>query len=224
MHVQCAGACIDTDEVAIADFTDQATFVGSRAEVNRGRHLAGRTRQTAIGDQGHAMAFILQIRQKRHELMQLRHAIGTRPLESDNGDQIAIQITGFVGFCHRRLAVENAGRCRDRPFLFIQCRNLDDGLAEIAGQLAQAALRRERIAGRAKYAFIPGLQRRIFPVQMTLCQTRLARILRDRFTDDAPCFGMQQSGRQQLANDKRHAAGRMELIDVGRAVWINTGQ
>ena len=45
-----------------------------------------------VGDQRDLEAAVLQHAQHRRELVQFRHAVGLRPLEAHDGDEIAVEL------------------------------------------------------------------------------------------------------------------------------------
>ncbi len=103
-----------------------------RRHMDRRRHLAGSARHAPVGDQRHALAAVLQDAEHGGQLVQFRHAVGLRPLEADDGDEVAGQRAGLEGLVQPLLAVENLGRRLDDAAFRLHGGRLDDGVAEIA--------------------------------------------------------------------------------------------
>ncbi len=77
-----------------------AAIGGFRSHMDGGRHFAGSARHAAVGDERHAMPPILEHAQGRHQLVELRHAVGLRPLEAHHGDEVAVSSPALKAFCN----------------------------------------------------------------------------------------------------------------------------
>ena len=89
-HLQRAGIGVEADDVAVADPARSAPpSTRFRRHMDRRRHLAGGAGHAPVGHQRHALAAILQDAEHGGQLVQFRHAVGLRPLEADDGDEVA---------------------------------------------------------------------------------------------------------------------------------------
>ena len=94
--------------------------------MDRRRHLARGARQAPVGDQRDAMAAVLQHAERRHQLVQLRHADRLRPLKAHHRDEVAVEFAGPEGRMQLLLAVEHPRRRLDHVPFGRDRRGLDD--------------------------------------------------------------------------------------------------
>ena len=85
---------VDADDVAVANPAERPAGDHLGADMDRRRHLARRAAHPAVGDESDAKALLLQRAERRRQLVQLGHAVGARPLEADDGDEIALELAG----------------------------------------------------------------------------------------------------------------------------------
>ena len=136
---------------------------GLRRHMDRRRHLARGARQPPVGDQRDLVAAILQHAERRHQLVQFRHADRLRSLEAHHRDEVAVEFAGLEGGVQFLLAVEHPRRRLDHMALRRDRRGLDDRPAERSLEHPQAAGRLERLARAAQHAAVAGLRRRLAP-------------------------------------------------------------
>lgn len=134
---------IKIDNVAVTHPADRTIAERLRGDVDRSGSLAAGTRHAAIGDKGHFEAFVLEHSEGRGQLVELRHAVGSRALETQHSDEIALKLTGFELLEEFLLGVEDNGRCTNFSVLRVHGRSLDDTLAKIALKELEAPLGRE---------------------------------------------------------------------------------
>ena len=144
---------------------DVTTARGFGRQVDRGRELARRAGQAAIGDQCHPPALVLQHAQQRRQRMQLGHAVGARALVAHHGDEVARQGAGRVQSVERLRGVDDHGGRGDASVFGLHRRELDQRAAEVAAQQPQPPLRLERAARRAYHGVVdavgePGIGQR----------------------------------------------------------------
>ena len=153
-RLERAGDRVEPDHVAVAHLGRAGRRRGFGADVDGGRHLARGAAHAPVGDQRDLEAPPLQHRQRRRQLVQLGHAVGARPLEAHDGDEVALERAGGEGGEHLFLRVEDERRRLDDPAVGGHRRDLDHGAAEVAGQQLQAAVGAERRARRPKHAVV----------------------------------------------------------------------
>ena len=87
---------------------------------------------------------------------------------------------------------------------------------------ADAAVGRERGAGRPQHAAVARLALGRPPAQLALVvEVRLVAVAPEAVAGDRVDVRVQQPGVEQLAEQERHAAGGVEVVDVGGAVGID---
>jgi hypothetical protein len=87
------------------------------------------------------VAGVLQVRQRRGQRVQFRHAVGARALEADHGDEVAVQLAGLVGVHEVFLRIEGQRRRFDDVVFLLDGRDFHHGAAQVALHQDQAAVR-----------------------------------------------------------------------------------
>ena len=87
-RVHRAGIAIDADEVAVAQLRQRAGIGSFRGDVDGRQHLARCTGHASVGEQGDALAAVLQGGQGGRELVQFGHAIRARTLAAHDRHEI----------------------------------------------------------------------------------------------------------------------------------------
>ena len=192
--------------------------------MDRRRHLAGGAGHAPVGDQRHLVTAVLQHAEERREFVQLRHAVGLRPLEAHHGDEIALQLAGLEGCCQLALVDEHPRRRLDHTMLRGHGGDLGHAASQVAFQHAQAALGRERPLGRTQDGFVEALRRSVTPDQLITVEERLLDIAAQALADHGVHILMQQAGVEQRAHHEGHAAAGMEMVHVGLAVGVDLRQ
>ncbi len=189
--------------------------------MNRRRDLARGARHTSIGDQRNLEPAILKDTQKRRHLVQLGHAIAARPLEAHHGDEIALQLARLEGIGQLFLILEHLGRRFDDLMFRSHGGHFHHATAQVAFHDPQTTFRRERTGNRAQDIFIEAFERPFTPDQFAVFQERLLGVAAQAITGHGVDVFVQQTGSQQLANQERHAACRLEVVDIGFAVGVD---
>ena len=195
-----------------------------RRDVNGRRLLARCAGHPPGGHQGHFESFVLQAAEQRRQLVQLRHAVGSRSLEAHDGHEITLQLAAFERLLHGLLAVEHDCRRLDAAVRALDCGDFDHGAAQIAGQQSQAAIRIEGLGNGTQHIGIQTLRRCIAPLQGVPFEVRLSGIRIQALAGHRFDIAMQQTGGQQLADQEAHSAGRVKLVHVRLAIGINPAQ
>src|SRR5688500_5418986 len=112
--------------------------------MDRRGNLAAGARHAAVGDQGDGMAAVLDDAERRNQLVQFRHAVGARALETDDDYAVAVERALLEGVEHLALVGKAEGRRFDRPALPVDRAALEDATAEIALHKLHAAVGQER--------------------------------------------------------------------------------
>ena len=185
------------------------------------RHLAGGARHAAIGHQRHAAAGILQHAHGRRQRMQLRHAVGTRPLEAQHRHKIAIELAFLESLIEGFLRIEDQRRRFHRPVFRLDGGYLHHGAAQITLHQAQPAIRRERFGSRPHHADVARHRRRRMPDHRVASEQRLGAVTAQAIAHDSAYILMQQPGVEQFPNHETGAARRMKMIHVRFAVRID---
>ena len=127
-------------------------------------HLARRTGHPAVGDDRDPLAAVLQHAEGGHQLVQLGHAVGGRALVADDGDEVAaVEAALGEGGEEVGLVVEDHRRRGHDAVLGLDGGGLDDRAAEAAREHPQAAVRGERLVGRAQHVGVEGRLRALLP-------------------------------------------------------------
>ncbi|RMS54700.1 hypothetical protein ALP65_04670 [Pseudomonas aeruginosa] len=187
-------------------------------------HLARRPGHAPVGDQRHLEATILQDPEERRELVQLRHAVRPRALETHHGDQVALQLAGLEGRGQAGLVVEDPYRRLDHLVFRRHRRDLHHAATEVALHQAQAAFGGERLVQRTQDGFVETPFRPFAPDQPAILEERLAGVAAQAGAGDGLYVLVKQPAVEQLADQEGHAAGRLEVVDVGLAVRIDARQ
>src|SRR5690606_33726352 len=108
---QLSAFTIDTNKVAIAHPRQRPAIESLRTDMNGRRDLARSTGHAPISDQRHLETAILQHAQIGRHLVQLGHAVATRPLEAHHGDEITLQLAGLERLDQLQLVLEYQRRC-----------------------------------------------------------------------------------------------------------------
>ena len=90
LHLQHPGVGVDRDDVTVADPGERTAEGGLGGEVDRGGDLAGGAGHPAVGDDRNPLATVLQHAERGHQLVELGHAVGCRPLVAHDGDEVAV--------------------------------------------------------------------------------------------------------------------------------------
>ena len=220
-----AMSCIQPDHVAVLDAADRAVVDRLGRDMDGGRHLAGGAGHAAVGEQRYALAAILQDAEHGGQLVQFRHAVRLRPLEAHDGDEIAREFAGLEGGVEFELVVEDLGRCLDDMAFRLDSRNLDDGLADIAGQHLEAAGRLEgRLDTGEHFRIVADLRGLLAHDRAVLAEPGIDRIGLEAAAIDRAHVVMQHAGLEQFLNEEAHAAGGVEMVHVGKTVRIDAGK
>ena len=188
------------------------------------RHLAGGAGHAPVGNQRHLVAAVLQHAKEGRELVQLRHAIGLRPLETHHGDEIALQLAGLESGCQLALVDEHPCRRLDHTMLRRHGRDLGHAASQVAFQHTQAALRREGPLCRTQDGFVQALSGPIAPDQLVTVEERLLDIAAQALADHRVHILMQQAGVEQRAHHERYPATGVEMVHISLAVGVDLGQ
>ena len=122
--------------------------------MDRSRHFARGTAHAPVGHQGHPIPPALQHRQRRGELVQLRHAIGLRALPTHHTHHIAVERARIESLKQCLLRVKHPSWCLDQVSVLWHRRNLDHSTPQGALQQLEAATGAERLAGRAHHTLV----------------------------------------------------------------------
>ena len=129
------------------------------------------------------------------------------------------------GFLQFGLIVKDAHRRFDDEAIGWNCRGLDDRAAKRTFEHGKAARLLEGWAAIAQDRFIAALLRRILPREMALVvEPRFDRIAVEASAPDRRDVAMQETGAEQFADEKAHAAGRLEVVHVRLAIGIDAGE
>jgi len=155
--------------------------------------------------------------------VQLRHAVGFGALEADDHHDVAVQLAGFEGGVDLLLVRENArGGFDDVAFLGDRG-SFDDAAAQIAVQKFQTAGGRKGVFGGAQDSFVAaGFGRRHPPHAAVGIQHGFGGVGFKAGAGDGLHILVQKAGGKQFADQKAHAAGRVEMVHVGAAVGVDS--
>ena len=220
---QRACFCVQTDDVTFAQPGQRATAGRFRGQVDGGGNLARCAGQAAVGHQRHAAALVLQQAEQRGQRMQFRHAVRTRALIADDGDEILRQRAGGMQFVERARIVDDHGGRLDVAVFRLHRRGLDQRAPQVAAQQAQAALGFERTRHRAHHVLIGTLRDAWRIGELAILQARLVAKRAHAAGHDGGQV-VHQAGVEQFAEDELRTAGRGEPVHVGFAVRIDTRQ
>ena len=167
------------------------------------------------------IAAVLQHAERRGQLVQLRHAVGARPLEPDHGDDVAIEFAGLEGVHQGALVVEDA---TGASMTCVRLHGRD--LMTARPRFPSAAAGRRRPGNGRTGAAPLVLAGRWGRPRQAVRRRRAGSRARARaaVAPDGQDIGMQQAGVEQLADQEGHAAGGVEVVHVGRAVRIDAGE
>ena len=188
--------------------------------MDRGGYLAARSRHASVGDQGDALAPVLEHAERRHQLVQLGHAVGARPLESHDHHHVALELTSFERFEHLILIGKAARGGFDEPALFVDRASLEHRAPEIALHEAQASVALERVGCRTEHVDIGAFFRRL-PHQLVAVQLRVVDPCVHRVRAGGHSIAVDQPFAHQRIGDERHPAGVVEVVHVIGAVGID---
>jgi hypothetical protein len=142
-------------------------------------------------------------------LVQLRHAIGLRPLEQHHRHHVLLQGTALESSQHLFLRMKHPRRCRHHMALFGHGRYLDHRTPQIALQQTHTARRTEWRAHGADHRLIARHRRGAL------------RCIANAPGVDAEHIGMHESRVKQLAYDPLGAARRLKLVYIGCPVGVH---
>ena len=190
-----------------------------------GRHLAGSAGHAPVGHQRHLETAILQHTERRCQAVQLRHAIGLRPLEADDGDEVAVELAVLERVLKLLLVVEHDCRCFDNMALRLDGGNLDDRFAEITGQHLQTTSWLERGLDAGKHLRVVALLGGgLADNRALLVKHGIHGISLEALSEDGAHIVMHEALFQKLLDEEAHAAGGVEMVHIGKAVGINAGE
>ncbi len=156
--------------------------------------------------------------------MQFRHAVGARALEAHHRDKVFFQLAGLERVGQILLILEHHRRGFDDLVLRRHGGDFHHTAPEVAFHHAQAAFRRKRTGHRAQDGFVEAFDRAIAPDQLAIDQERFLGVTAQALAGHGVDIFVQQTGFEQFADQERHAARCLEVVDVGFAVWIHVGQ
>ena len=102
-------------------------------------------------------------------------------------------------------------------------RDLDHAMAEVAIQLNHATGGAEWLRGRAQDTVVGALARAVDIGEAGLCELWLTGIERKAIARDRDRIVVQEAVTQKLANHIGETARGVEMVHVGKTVWINLG-
>ncbi|MOA25213.1 hypothetical protein D3C78_1459250 [compost metagenome] len=120
------------------------------------------------------------------------------------------------------LTFENNGRRFNHLVFNRHCRGFHDRAAEVSAQHFCAAMTGEGFIKRGNNGFIERLTRTVAPVQFAVVEPRFHGVALQAKARHGVHVFMQQTAFQQLADQNRYAACRLEMVDVSRAVRVET--
>jgi hypothetical protein len=224
MHLQLAGSAVHGDQVALLQAGQDAATACLRGDMDGRRELARGARQPAVGDQCDLAALVLHHPQQRRQRMQLGHAIGLRALEAHHRDKVMRQGAGGMQPVQCGRCVDHHGWCRDAAMLRLHRRQLDQPLAQVAFEQAQAALGLERVGDRAQHTGVGAGGGACDPVQALAVQARLLAVIADATRGDGANVAMHQAGLEQFGKHQRGTARGGKVVHVGLAVGVDMAQ
>ncbi|MNE16745.1 hypothetical protein D3C80_1096990 [compost metagenome] len=120
------------------------------------------------------------------------------------------------------LAFKNNGRRFHHLIFNRHRRRLHDRATKISAQYFGAAMAGEGFIKRRDHGFIERLTRTVAPVQFAVIQPWLHGVALQAKTRNGVNVFVQQTAFQQLADQNRYATCRLEVVDVCRAVRVET--
>ena len=182
--VEFAGNGVEADQVAGTDFGDVAAHQGFWRHVDGGRNLTGRAGHTAVGQQRHFEAAVLQDTQRRGQFVQLGHTVGARALVADNTHKIAFQLAALKRSQHFALVVEHDGGRFDDAAAFAHGRHFNHAASDVTFHQAQTTVRGERVVGFAQDVVVAAGFGRFAPFEFAVDEERLFGVVAHTVSDD----------------------------------------
>ena len=143
---------------------------------------------------------------------------------TDHNHAIFVEQSRLKGGQHVMLALENHRRRFNNLVLNRHGGGFHHRAAEIAAQHFSAAVARERLVKGGDNRFIKRSGRPFAPVKFTVIKPGLHGVAREAETGNGMDIFMQQAAFQQLAHQHRHAARRLEVVNIRRAVRVEARQ
>ena len=220
--VEATGLGIHPQQIAILQQAYGPAVQRFRGDVDGGRDLAGGTGETAVGDQGHLVTRLLQVAEHRHQLVQLRHAVGRRAVVAHHDDGVLIEIPRLVGGLHRVLGGEDPGRGFNHPVFGGDRRDLDHGAAQVATEQLGATCGLEHAASDGQHARNRTLPHRL-PHQLAIHQRGAAQVIL-HLAKHRGGIQVDQVRLRQTAHQAGHGPRLLEGVHVSRAVRVHAHQ
>ncbi len=192
--------------------------------MDRRRHLARRTGHAPVSDQRDLETAVLQQTEIGRQLVQLGHAVGTRPLEAHHCNDVSLQLARLERLDQLQLIGKDPRRRFHDAVLGRHGGYLHHATPEIAAHHPQPAFGRERPRHRPQDAFVQARRSPFTPGQSTAFEEGLLGIATEATAHHGKHIFMQQAGREQLAHQQCDTASGMEVVDVRRAIGIDAGQ
>ncbi len=95
---------------------------------------------------------------------------------------------------------------------------------KIAFHHPQATFRGKRANHRTQNVFVEAFNRAFAPDQLAVLQERLLGIATQAMAGHGVDVFVEQAGLQQFADQERHPARRLEVVDIGLAIRVHVGQ
>ena len=157
--------------------------------------------------------------------MQLGHAVSARALPAHHADHVAVQLARLERHLQCVLRIKHPTRRFDDMALHRNRRHFDYAASQIARQQLEPAAGAEGLGRRTHHAVVaagagldPGQAwGRVRPLRNT---GECAQAIRAHGAH----IGVHQACVQQLANHKTRTACGLELVHVGAAIGVHTGQ
>ena len=191
--------------------------------MNGGWDFTAGARHSSIRDEGNLETPVLQDTQGRAQLVKFRHSVCCRALEPDNHHDVFFQFACLESGHGIILIIKDAGGRFDGPAGFIHRAGFHRCSAEVTLQQTQAAVRLERIADWFQNGFIQTGRRSRFERELALGDIGLLRPVPERCAVNGFDIAVRQSGIDQFADDKRHAARCRKIVHVASTIGINGG-
>ncbi len=156
--------------------------------------------------------------------MQFRHAVGARALEAHHRNEILLQQTGLERIGQVLLILEHHGRRFDDLVFQRDRRDFHHATTKVAFHHPQAAFWRERTSHRPQDAFVEAFGNAFAPDQLAVVEERLLGVTAQAVAQYGVDVFVEQPGFQQFTDQERHAARRLEVVDVGFTVRVDVAQ
>ena len=192
--------------------------------MDRGGDLTRRAGHAPVCHQCDLEATVLQDAEERGHLVQFRHAVGAWALEAHHRDKVFFQLASLECIGQVLLVLEHHRRCFDDLVLKGHGRDFHHTTAEVAFHHAQTTFRGERTGHGAQDGFVEAFDGAFAPDQLAVDQERLLGVAAQALAGHGVDVFVEQAGFEQFADQERHPARRLEVVDVGLAVRIHVGQ